>query len=178
MPKTIKLREVNESEAKEVRRLAHARQEAIEVVRRAQLIEYLLDHPEVPASRAGMRVGFGSNASGSEWVKRFNEEGVAGLHNRAKSGRPVIHTESVRSEVVNLALQKPRNLGYPFELWTLERLQVALKEQCKLHLSCATIWRWLEAEGLGWKRQESWFHEADKHDPHFVEKRGPSFGRT
>ena len=176
MPKYIKLREVSESEAKEVRRLAHARQEAVEVVRRARLIEYLLDHPEVPASQAGMRVGFGSNASGSEWVKRFNAEGVAGLANRAKSGRPVTHSESVRSEVVNLAVQKPRSLGYPFELWTLERLQVALREQRKLHLSRATIWRWLEAEGLQWKRQESWFQEAERHDPEFVEKRGPSSG--
>jgi transposase len=173
MPKQLKLREVSESEAKAVRRLAHARQEAAEVVRRAQLIEYLLDHPEVPPSRAGMRIGFGS-----EWVKRFNEEGIAGLENRAKSGRPVTHTESVRSEVVALAVQKPRSLGYPFELWTLERLQVALREKCNLHLSRSSIWRWLEEEGLEWKRQESWFHEADKHDPEFVEKRGPSFGPT
>jgi transposase len=178
MPKYIKIRDVDESEASEVRRLAHARQAAVEVVRRAQLIEYLLDHPEVPASRAGLRVGFGSNASGSDWVKRFNQEGVAGLENRAKSGRPVTHTESVRSEVVNVAVQKPRSLGYPFEMWTLQRLQVALREKRNLHLSRATIWRWLEAEGLEWKRQESRFHEAEQHDPDFVEKRGPSSGRT
>lgn len=178
MPKFIKLREVSASEAAEVRRVAHARQEAVEVVRRARLIEYLLDHPEVPASRAGMRVGFGSNASGSEWVKRFNAEGMAGLKNRAKPGRPVTHTESIRSQVIDLAVQKPRSLGYPFALWTLERLQVALCEKCQRHLSRSTIWQWLEAEGLEWKRQESWFQEADKHDPAFVEKRGPSFGRT
>ena len=178
MPKQIKLREISASEAAEVRRLANARQKAVEVVRRARLIEYLLDHPEVPASQAGMRVGFGSNASGSEWVKRFNEEGMTGLENRAKSGRPVTHTERIRSEVITLAVQKPRSLGYPFELWTLARLQVALREKRKLHLSRPTIWRWLVAEGLEWKRQESWFQEADKHDPEFVEKRGPSFGHT
>jgi transposase len=176
MPKYIKLRAVSESENAEVRRLAHARQEAVEVVRRARLIEYLLDHPEVAASRAGMRVGFGSNAAGSEWVKRFNAEGVAGLKNRAKSGRPVTHNESIRSEVIDLAVQKPQSLGYPFALWTLERLQVALKEKCKLHLSRSTIWQWLDDEGLEWKRQESWFHEAEKHDAEFVEKRGPSSG--
>jgi len=176
MPKYIRLRAVSASEAEQVRRLAHARQGAVEVVRRAQLIEYLLDHPEVPASRAGMRIGFGSNTSGSEWVKRFNKEGMAGLENRAKSGRPLTHDESIRSEVVNLAVQKPKSLGYPFAVWTLERLQVAMQAKCKLHLSRATIWRWLEAEGLEWKRQESWFHEADKHDPEFVEKRGPSSG--
>jgi hypothetical protein len=32
----------------------------------------------------------------------------------------------------------------------------------------------MEAEGFEWKRQQSWFHEAEKHDPEFVEKRGAS----
>jgi hypothetical protein len=27
---------------------------------------------------------------------------------------------------------------------------------------------------LEWKRQQSWFHEAQRHDPQFVEKRGAS----
>jgi transposase len=178
MPRVIKLREVSESEAAEIRRIAHARQEAAEVVRRAQLIAYLLEHPEVPVSRAGMRVGFGSNASGSAWVKRFNAEGVMGLQNRPKPGRAVTHTETVRSQVLDLAVQKPRTLGYPFALWTLERLQVALCEKHHRHLSRSTIWEWLDEEGLEWKRQQSWFHEADKHDAEFVEKRGPSFGPT
>lgn len=177
MPKTIRLREVSEGEAAEVRRLAHARQAAVELVKRARLIEYLLDHPEVPASRAGMRVGFGSNASGSEWVKRFNAEGVSGLYNRPKPGRPVTHTEEVRSQVLDLAIQKPRSLGYPFAMWTLERLQTALHEKQGLHLSRSTIWQWLDDEGLEWKRQQSWFHEPEQHDPQFVEKRGPSSGR-
>jgi transposase len=176
MPKYIRLREMSESEVAEVRRLARARQEAVELVKRARLIEYVLDHPEVPATRAAMRVGFGSIASGSEWVKRFNAEGVAGLYNRPKSGRPLTHSEEVRSQVLDVALQKPRSLGYPFEMWTLERLQVALREKHNLRLSRSTIWQWLDDEGLEWKRQESWFHEPERHDPEFVEKRGHHLG--
>jgi transposase len=173
MSKVIKLREVSESEGAEIRRLAHARPAAVEVVRRARLIAYLLDHPEVPASQAGLRVGLGSNASGSAWVKRFNAEGVAGLQNRPKPGRRATHSQTVRSQLLDLATQKPRRLGYPFELWTLERLQVALWEQRQLHLSCSTIWTWLDEEGLDWKRQQSWFPEPERHDPQSVEKRGP-----
>jgi hypothetical protein len=41
-------------------------------------------------------------------------------------------------------------------------------------LSDSTIWEWVEGEGFKWKRQQSWFHEAEKHDPEFVEKRGAS----
>ena len=61
---------------------------------------------------------------------------------------------------------------YPFELWTLERLQRAFKERQGVHLSDSTIWTWMEEEGFQWKRQQNWFHEAEQHDPEFVEKRG------
>jgi transposase len=76
--------------------------------------------------------------------------------------------------LISLALLKPDSLGYPFKLWTLERLQTAFIERLGVHLSCSTIWEWVEAEGFSWKRQQSWFHEAQKHDPEFVEKRGSS----
>lgn len=178
MPKRIGLRPVNADEEKEIRRIAKARKESAELVQRARLIEYVLDHPDVPASVAGMRVGFGGLSSGIDWVKRFNADGLSGLEDRPKSGRPVTHTEEVHSQVIDLAVQKPSRVGYPFALWTLERLRTALKERYGLQLSRSTIWEWLSAEGLDWKRQQSWFHEPEKHDPEFVEKRGPSLGRT
>lgn len=80
----------------------------------------------------------------------------------------------MRSALIALATQRPSSLGYPFHVWTLERLQRAFEERHHTHLSDSTIWEWLDAEGLVWKRQESWFHEAEKHDPQFVEKRGAS----
>lgn len=178
MSRRIELRKVSTKEKQAVRRLARARKESVELVRRAQLIKYMMEHPEVPASRAGMRVGFGSNASGTYWVKRFNEKGVEGLQDKPRSGRPVTHTQEVRSRVIDLAVQKPSSLGYCFALWTLERLRVAMQERYEIRLARATIWRWLDDEGLEWKRQQSWFHEAEKHDPEFVEKRGPSSGHT
>jgi transposase len=68
----------------------------------------------------------------------------------------------VRSELISLTLQKPDSLGYPFKLWTLERLQTAFEERQGVHLSDSTIWEWVEAEGFSWKRQQSWFHEDEK----------------
>jgi hypothetical protein len=41
-----------------------------------------------------------------------------------------------------------------------------------VHFSGSTIWEWVKAEGFEWKRQQSWFHEAEKHDPEFVSTRG------
>jgi len=134
----------------------------------------MLDNPKLHATLAWQQAGFKGIQSGITWVKRFNAEGLAGLEDKPKAGRPPTHAQSVRSALIGLARQKPDSLGYPFKLWTLERLQTAFKEREGVHLSDSTIWVWVEGEGFKWKRQQSWFHEAEKHDPEFVEKMGAS----
>jgi transposase len=170
--KRIALRTLTTEEIAEIKRLANSRTEPGGIVQRARLIRAMLDDPALNATDAGFLVGYRSRASGPHWVKRFNAEGVAGLEDKPRAGRPATHSEEVRSQVIDLALQKPRSLGLPFELWTLTRLATAYEERYDVQLVPSTIWKWLQAEGLDWKRQQSWFHDADKHDPEFVEKRG------
>ena len=79
----------------------------------------MADNPDLTASDAGQLAGFKSNAMGPMWVKRFNEEGLSGLEDRPRPGRKPVHSQEVRGALISLALQKPRSLGYPFELWTL-----------------------------------------------------------
>ena len=172
MPKRIKLRTLTSEEEQEIRRLAKSRKESMRIIQRARIITAMLDNPELAASRAGEQVGFKGAPMGIHWVKRFNELGMAGLMDGDRSGRPPTHSQETRSALLDLAMQKPRSLGYPFELWTLERLQRAFQERHGLHLSDSTIWTWVEAEGFRWRKQESWFHEPQKHDPEFAEKRG------
>ena len=175
MPRRIRLRRLTAEEASEIGRLAASRKEPVRLVQRAQIIAAMADNPNLTASAAGSGAGYKSDATGPMWVKRFNKEGLAGLQDRPRSGRKPTHSREVRSALISLALQKPRSLGYPFELWTLERLQRAFKERHGVHLSDSTIWTWMDEEGFKWKRQQSWFHDAAKHDPEFVEKRGASF---
>ena len=172
MPKRIALRTLTTEEEAEIRRIAKSRKEPLRLVQRARVIAGMLDDPRLPASRAGENVGYKGAPRGIHWVKRFNEEGLAGLEDKPRPGRPPTHSEEVRSKLLDLVLQKPRTLGYPFELWTLLRLQTSFEEREGIHLSDSTIWEWLRAEGLDWKRQQSWFHDAESHDPDFVEKRG------
>jgi len=168
----VKVRKLTTEEEAEIRRLANSRKEAIQTVQRARIIALMLDDPELTASDAGLQAGYASTATGSAWVRRFNEEGIEGLKDRPRAGRPATHNQAVRSALISLALQKPKTLGYPFKLWTLERLQTAFIEREGIHLSDSTIWTWLDEEGFKWKRQQSWFHDTEKHDPEFVEKRG------
>lgn len=176
--KRIRLRTLTTEEETAIRRLARSRKEPLRLVQRARLIAAMLNDPGLTATDAGLQAGFKGTGSGAEWVRRFNEAGLAGLEDKPRAGRPVIHTEEVHSQVIDLALQKPETLGLPFKLWTVSRLQTEYEERYGLPLSTSTIWEWLKAEGLDWKRQQSWFHEAEKHDPEFVEKRGPSSGLT
>ncbi len=174
----IRLRTLTSEEEREIRRLAASRKEPFRLVQRARIIAAMLDDPERTASEASLQAGFRSGVMGPFWVRRFNEEGLLGLRDRQRPGRKPTHSPEVRSALISLALQKPRSLGYPFELWTLERLQTAFEERHGVHLSDSTIWTWMDEEGFKWKRQQSWFHEAEQHDPEFVEKRGPSSGPT
>lgn len=168
------LREVNKEEAQQLRTLSGSRTESYRMVQRAKLIVSMLDDKKLTANQAAQQAGFKSGNSGACWVKRFNEDGIQGLSDKPKSGKPRIHTDEVRGQLIDLALQKPRSLGYPFELWTLKRLQTAFRERVGIHLSDSTIWEWFKEEGLHWKRQQSWFRDAEKQDEEFVEKRGPS----
>jgi transposase len=172
MPKRVRLRVLTDDERAEIHRLAVSRKEPLRLVQRARVIAAMDEDPGLTGTEAGRRAGFKSTAAGTMWVQRFNEEGLAGLEDRPRAGRQPIHGQEVRSALISLALQKPRSLGYPFELWTLVRLQRAFEERQGVHLSDSTIWTWMTEEGFKWKRQESWFHDAERHDPEFVEKRG------
>jgi transposase len=174
MRKRVQLRTLTAEEASAVKRLAASRKEAIRLVQRARIIALMYDDPTLYASAAALQAGFRSTTVGAQWVKRFNAQGVAGLQDKPRPGRQPDHSPETRSALVSLALQKPATLGYPFQLWTLASLQTAFAERQGTHLSDSTIWEWLAAEGLEWKRQQSWFHDAEKHDPEFVEKRGAS----
>ena len=177
MSRRLPLRAVTPEEATQIRQLAASRKAPQMLVQRARVIQALLDMPTRTAAEASQMAGYRSAAAGRRWITRFNAQGLVGLRDHARAGRPVVHAQHVRSRLIHLAVHKPPTLGYPFALWTLARLQCAFEERYHLRLSDSTIWEWLAAEGLHWKRQQSWFHDVARHDPEFVEKRGPSFRR-
>jgi transposase len=177
MTMKLALRPVTPEEERTLRTLAASRTQPIRLVQRAKLLVTMLDDPTVSASVAGRRAGL-SGQSGCAWVKRFNAGGLDALTDAPRGGRPPTHAPEVRSKLIDLATPKPSSLELPFARWTLERLQRAFEDREGVHLSDSPIWTWLRDEGLHWKRQQSWFHDAERHDPEFVEKRGPSSGPT
>ncbi len=78
--------------------------------------------------------------------------------------------------MVAASLTKPDDLGLPFGSWTLDRLTAYLHEEKGILIGRSRIGELLQAEGLRWRTQETWFGERP--DPAFAEKRGPSSPST
>jgi transposase len=169
----LKVRPLTAQEADALKRFASSRTAPHRVVQRAQLIWASVQGEPVPA--IARQVGLSAFRIRA-WIHRFNRHGLAGLADAPRSGRPRQHDETARGTVIALARTKPRSLGLPFALWKLARLQQSLQERHDLWVTPATIWKWLQAEGLVWKRQQSWFQV--KVDAAFAEKRGPSLRPT
>jgi transposase len=105
-----------------------------------------------------------------KWVKRFNGQGLDGLEDEARSGRPRTYTPEEVSEVIATSLTDPQQLGLPFGSWTLSRLEVYLNEVKGIGIKRSRIDDLLRDEGLRWRKQETWFGE--RVDPDFARKRG------
>ena len=105
-------------------------------------------------------------------MKRFNEQGVEGLKERPRSGRPATSSQDEISLAIQTDLTDPQTLGLPFASWTLDRLVSYFKEAKGMQMKRSRLGTLLLAEGLRWRKEERWFGE--RVDPDFAEKRGPS----
>jgi len=102
------------------------------------------------------------------WLKRFNNEGLDGLEDLPRSGRPATYSAEQVAEVIAAALSDLQQLGQPFPCRTLDRLETYLNEVKKIEIKRSRIDELLIAEGLRWRIQETWFGE--RVDPEFAKK--------
>jgi transposase len=113
------VRKLTKSERSELSRVLHSREDG-RIVRRAQMILQSSQGITVPAIASAWDT---TVQTVLKTIHRFSAEGLASLADRPRSGRPVKATEKY-VEVLKEAVQhSPRDLGYPFSSWTLERLR-------------------------------------------------------
>lgn len=165
----VTLRELTAEERQALEQLASSRTAQARFVERAQILLAVADgrRPSQVAQDLGV-----SRPTVYTWIHRFNEQGLRGLEDRPRAGRPHTYTAEQRAEVIATALTDPKRLGLPFGCWTLDRLQGYLNEQKGIPIKRSRIDEILLDEGLKWRKQETWFGE--RVDPDFAEKRGSS----
>ena len=69
-----------------------------------------------------------------DWHHRWQSQGVEGLANRPKSGRPGKANPNYVEILEQVVDQDPQALGYAFSLWTTERLRLHLKAKTGIEL--------------------------------------------
>lgn len=69
------------------------------------------------------------------WHRRYRAGGLSGLANRAKSGRPAKADDQYLAEVEAALDTNPRELGYAFSVWTINKLRKHLEKQTGILLS-------------------------------------------
>jgi transposase len=163
----VRLRELTEDERTALERLAHSRTAQARLVERAQMIWEASQGALSPAIAEHMRL---KAFVVRKWIRRFNAQGLPGLEDRPRPGRPPTYSAAEVAEVIAAALTDPQILGLPFASWTLDRLEAYLNEQKGIAIKRSRIDEILVAEGLRWRKHESWFGE--RVDPEFAEKRG------
>jgi len=163
----MKLRKLTAEEQTAMEKLARSRTAPAREVERARIILLASAGTRVPAIAQELEL---TQLTVRTWLKHFNAEGLEGLQDRPRSGRPAIYQPEQVSEGSAASLTAPQQLGLPFVCWTLDRLEAYLNEEKKIPIKRSRIDELLIAEGLRWATQETWFGE--RVDPEFAKKRG------
>src|SRR6266700_4750213 len=163
----LRLRELTQEEHTTIELLLHARKVPVGKLKRAQIV-WLANQGLRPAEIAErLQV---SERMVRNRLHRFNEQGLQGLEEAPRSGRPVTYQPEVVSEIIQTALSHPRDLREDYATWTLDRLVDYLHRVKGIRMKRSRISEIFVAEGLSWRHEETWFGE--RVDPDFAHKRG------
>lgn len=143
----IQVRALSEAERAELKRMA--RREVGRVSERARMVLLSARGYSVPSIAGVFEC---SAATVRQWLARFESEGVAGLRDRPRSGRPRKADAAARATMRREIERSPEEAGYPTGAWTVPTLRQLLAEQHGVAVSPATIRRVLVAEGYRWRR--------------------------
>lgn len=80
-----------------------------------------------------------SEATVYNWHKNWRENGIAGLSDAPRSGRPKLATEAYCAQLAEVIEQDPQALGYGFTLWTIDRLRAHLAQKTGIEMSDETF---------------------------------------
>lgn len=80
-----------------------------------------------------------SQATVFNWHAKWRADGINGLSDKVRSGRPPLADEAYRAKVAEVIETDPTTLGYGFTGWTLERLIAHLAKETGVDVSINTM---------------------------------------
>ncbi|MEM6785728.1 MAG: helix-turn-helix domain-containing protein [Bacteroidota bacterium] len=110
-----------------------------------------------------------SEQSIRRWIRRFNAEGVKGLHDAPRPGKAKKASPSYRERLLQVVRQRPRSLGEAYSLWTLARLADFMAEETGERVSHESVRRYLLDGDIVLSRPQ---HTITSPDPDYQAKKG------
>ena len=167
----LHLRALTEEEAQTIKKWSSLRKGEARLVERAKIVRLASEGRKVPEIAEAVSL---DEKTVRKWLKRFAEQGCAGLEDAPRSGAPSRYTLEVKGRLIATALTRPRDLRQSFSSWTFERLATYVREELGISMKKTRIFEIFQQEGLRWRHEETWFGE--RVDPDFAQKRGPLNG--
>jgi len=158
---------LSDADRAELRRRARCYAAPHAEVVRARIVLLAADGLEntVIAGRLDVHVGVVSR-----WRRRFAQEGMGGLADRQRSGRPRVFPAAVVAEVKAMACEPPEDRGVPQSRWSAADLAAQAAEEGLVEsVARSTVRRWLDADAIRPWRYRSWIFPRD---PGFAVKAG------
>lgn len=138
----------------------------VQLVERAKML--LLSAAEMKAGAIAAQMGRSPDCVRRR-IKRFNNEGLMGLFDRPRSGRPRQYTAEQALQVAEIATTSPPKLKVPVNTWSLSHLRRYLKEKTTVGRLCReTIRGILDEQGISYQKAQRW---QESSDPEFDSKK-------
>ncbi|MBE0437876.1 MAG: IS630 family transposase, partial [Methylomicrobium sp.] len=155
MPKKAPIPRCSEKDRITLDEWIHSRTQELRLVERAKIVTKCLEGESVGRIACDLKIRPNTVI---DWRRRFDEEGVNGLRDRPRSGKPPRYDAEFRNQVLK-TLELPPPSGQA--RWDGPAIAEHLKT------SVHAVWRVLRKEGICLSRQRSWCVSTD---PEFSSK--------
>ncbi len=158
--------ELTDKENRHLTSLSHSRTEPVRSVERAKIL--LLSYQGKNDSQIADEL----NTNRQKVIRCIKKALAYGIHEAIedlpRSGRPREITPEGRAWIISLACMKPKDFGYPHELWTHELLAKHIRNNCldeeypeAVKISSGTISKILSASNIKPHKISSYLHQRD-----------------
>lgn len=156
---------LRDSEREQLQQL-HRQTKDASVRSRCEMI--LLSNEGLTPPQIAERVRF-SRRTVTRFIQRYEAEGIKGLPDKPKPGRPRRVTDEYLQKLEAAVEQNPRDLGQPFSSWTTEHLASYLSEQTGITIGARQVENYLKANR--WRLRRPVRTVKHKQDPALVREK-------
>ncbi|MFF0493939.1 IS630 family transposase [Nocardia sp. NPDC004068] len=157
------VRAVTSEEGRKLAQVARRSKQPVRM-RRAIVVMASAQRQPVPMIARLMQV---SESYVRQVIHDFNEKGMDALDPKWSAGRPAKTDQVTRDRICSIARCCPRDLGWPFSVWSLSKLVEVLRHNNIADISRETLRGILKSGGVSWQVTKTW---KASNDPEFTGK--------